>query len=113
MDKNITISGTVYEVKDLDFCNLMCDLESKGVNIIDFMRGGNRHILSFCRGLISVITGLSISDSGKLLANHLANGGELTEMTGIIGELMSEAGFGAAGQAESEEETGHETEEME
>ena len=104
MDKNITINGTVYEVKDLDFGNLMCDLESKGVNIIGFMQGGNQHILSFCRGLISVITGLSVSDSGKLLANHLASGGELTEMTGIIGELMSEAGFGEAGQAESEED---------
>lgn len=113
MNKSFTINGTVYEAKNLDFGNLMCDLESKDVNIIGFMQGGNNYILSFCRGLISIITGLSISDSGKLLAKHLANGGELTEMTGIIGELMAEAGFGAAGQAESEEETAHETEEME
>ncbi|MDY2627016.1 MAG: hypothetical protein SOW08_01675 [Lachnospiraceae bacterium] len=102
MDKNFTINGTVYAAKNLDFGNLMCDLEDRGVNIIGLMQGGNNYILSFCRGLISVITGLSTKDSGKLLAKHLASGGELTEMTGIIGELMAEDGFGAAGQAESE-----------
>ena len=113
MNKVITIDGTEYSMKNFDFGNLMCDLEGRGVNIIGLMQGGKNYILSFCRGLISIITGLSVKDSGKLLAKHLANGGELTEMTAIIGELMAEAGFGAAGQAESEEQTEHEAEEME
>lgn len=113
MDKSFTINGTVYAVKNLDFCNLLCDLEDRGVNITDLMQGGNKYQMSFCRGMISVITGLPTRDAGKLLAKHLANGGKVTEMTGIIGELMVEAGFGAAGQAKSEEETAHETDEME
>ena len=112
MDKNITINGTVYEAKNLDFGNLMCELEDKGVNILGFMQGGNKYLLSFCRGLISVITGLSTSDAGQLLAKHLANEGELTEMIAIIGELMAEAGFGAAGEAESGEKMANEAVKM-
>lgn len=95
MDKEITINGTVYNVKDLDFTNTMCEMEEQGIDVIGIMSGTNKQYISICRGLVSVITGLPAQSAGKLFTRHLANGGKLDEMLDIVSELMSEAGFKA------------------
>lgn len=86
----------VYPVADLDFTNLVCDLEGQGVDVMGMMDGGldRSKLMTMTRALLAVMTGLPTKEAGKLLTQHLGNGGSLEDIFSVFTEAMSDAGFG-------------------
>ena len=88
--------GQTYPVVDLDFTNLVCDLEGQGIDVMSMMDGGldRSKLMTMTRGLLAVMTGLPTREAGKLLTQHLSNGGSLEDIFGVFTESMADAGFG-------------------
>lgn len=96
--KNIVIKtnkgDVTFIVPELDFMNVACDLEEYGVNILGDMEGKT---LSICRALIAIITGEKDKyAAGKMLSEHIKNGGSLENILSVFREAMESAGFGQA-----------------
>lgn len=113
-EKKITIEGTVYNLpKDLDFTNVVCDFEDQGIDMIEFMDGSSKQGLSICRAFVMLVTGLPKEAAGIKLTRHLAKGGKLTDFLNIFRELMKDAGFGKAEEAQTEEAQTEDTPQIE
>ena len=86
------------KVVDLDFTNLMCDLEDRDVNVmglLDDKTRENMKIFKTIRAIIAVLTGTQdITDAGKMLSEHLKCGGSMDDIMGAFTEAMKTAGFG-------------------
>ncbi len=94
------INGVEYETKDLDFTNILCDLEDMDIDIMA-MNTDSMKPFSLCRGIVSVYTGeKDLRKCGKLLSDHLKNGGTLNEIIDPFTEAMEEAGFGNPAEEE-------------
>lgn len=93
------------KVADLDFTNLMCDLEDHDVDVmglLDEETRANMKIFKTIRALLAVLTGTKdLNEAGKILTEHLKYGGSADEIMGVFTEAMKNAGFGE----EAEEET--------
>jgi hypothetical protein len=88
------INGIDYENKELDFTNILCDLEDIGIDIMS-MGSDNIKPFTLCRGIVSVYTGeKELTKCGKILSEHLQNGGTLDELINPFMEAMEKAGFG-------------------
>ncbi len=95
------INGVEYDTKDLDFTNILCDLEDIGVDIMA-MDTKDMKPFNLCRAIVSVYTGeKDLRKCGKLLSEHLKNGGSLDEILDPFTEAMEEAGFGKTAEEES------------
>lgn len=104
MRKNMTINGITYKIDELDFSNVMCDLEERNVETLEILSGKTAHVFSFCRAFIDIVTGLdSLEASGKLLTKHIANGGKMEELLEVFLEMAIDAGFGDT-EAEEQDE---------
>ena len=86
----------VFPVAELDFTNLVCDLEGQGIDVMSMLDGGlNRaKLMTMTRGLLAVMTGLPATEAGKMLTQHLGNGGSLDDIFNVFSEAMADAGFG-------------------
>ena len=86
----------VYPVADLDFTNLVCDLEGQGIDVMSMLDNGfdRSKLMSTTRALLAVMTGLPVRDAGRMLTQHLSNGGSLEDIFGVFTEAMGDAGFG-------------------
>ncbi len=88
------------KVKELDFTNMMCDLEDNGVDVMALLDDDQRKsmkIFSTVRAIMGALTGTkSLKASGKMLSEHLANGGNIEEIMDSFTEVMAAAGFGGA-----------------
>ena len=99
-----TNNGVVeYMVDDLDFINIMCDLEEKNIDIMAMMNGesGGR-TFTFLRGIVAMLLGEDERTAGKKLSEHIRNGGTLDDVMETFAGLMNAAGFGEAEQTETE-----------
>lgn len=96
-----------YKVKNLDFTNVMCDLEDRGVDIMGMM--GNTGIpdnklFSTIRIILATLIGeTDLNVAGKVLTTHLKNGGKIDEILKAFTEVMENAGFGEASEDENQE----------
>lgn len=90
----------VYPVAELDFTNLVCDLEGQGVDVMSMMDGGldRTKLMTITRALLAVMTGLPVKEAGKMLTQHLSNGGSLDDIFGVFTDSMTDAGFGSRPQ---------------
>lgn len=86
----------LYPVVDLDFTNLVCDLEGQGIDVMSMLDGGldRTKLMTMTRALLAVMTGQPVREAGKLLTQHLGNGGSLDDIFGVFTEAMQDAGFG-------------------
>lgn len=86
----------VYPVAELDFTNLVCDLEGQGIDVMSMLEGGlsRAKLMTMTRGILAVMTGLPVTEAGKLLTQHLGNGGSLDDIFNVFSEAMANAGFG-------------------
>jgi hypothetical protein len=86
----------LFPVADLDFTNLVCDLEGQGVDVMSMLDGGvdRTKLMTMTRAILAVMTGLPVRDAGKMLTQHLGNGGSLEDIFGVFTEAMADAGFG-------------------
>ena len=99
----------VYPVADLDFTNLVCDLEAQGVDVMSMLDGGldRTKLMTITRALLAVMTGLPVREAGKMLTQHLGNGGSLDDIFGVFTEAMADAGFGNRPQDHKKPQTGN------
>lgn len=94
-----------YKVKDLDFTNVMCDLEDKGVDIMKMLNDGSiqdGRTFTTVRTLTAALIGEDdMKKAGTILSTHLRNGGSLDTIFEAFTEVMKSAGFGeTAGENE-------------
>ena len=86
------------KVTDLDFTNLMCDLEDHDVDVMGLLDDETREnmkIFKTIRAIIAVLTGTKdLTEAGKTLSEHLKYGGSMDEVMGAFTEAMKTAGFG-------------------
>lgn len=88
------INGKDYGNLDLDFTNVICDLEDIGIDIMS-MTGDTVKPFTLCRAIISVYTGeKDLKACGRILSEHLKGGGSLEEILDPFTEAMESAGFG-------------------
>ena len=90
----------VYPVADRDFTNLGCDLEGEGVDVMSMLDGGldRSKLMTMTRALLAVMTGVPVKDAGRMLTQHLGNGGSLEDICGVFSDAMADAGFGTSPQ---------------
>lgn len=86
------------KVAELDFTNLMCDLEDHDVDVMGLLDDDTREnmkIFKTIRAIIAVLTGTKdLTIAGKILSEHLKYGGSMDEVMGAFTEAMKTAGFG-------------------
>jgi len=86
------------KVADLDFTNLMCDLEDHDVDVMGLLDDDTREnmkIFKTIRAIIAVLTGTKdLTKAGKILSEHLKYGGSMDEVMEAFTEAMKTAGFG-------------------
>lgn len=87
--------------QELDFINLMCDLEDRGINIMSLVgddeNGGVEKLasVSTVRAILAALLGVKdLHTAGSILSEHLSNGGELTSIMDEFAEVMTNSGFG-------------------
>lgn len=98
-----------YKIKELDFTNVMCDLEDRGIDIMGMMNNNsfeNGKIFTTMRTITAALIGEDdLKAAGKVLTEHLANGGQMDEIFNAFTEVMQTAGFGGAAETEETTET--------
>ena len=103
-----TAKGTkAYKIKDLDFTNVMCDLEDRGIDIMGMMNDGglkDGKVFTTLRVITAAMIGEDdLKKAGRILSEHLKNGGEMDEIFNAFVEVMESAGFGGAAEEEQNE----------
>jgi hypothetical protein len=102
------INGKDYDdIKEVDFTNVLCDLEDRGIDIMGMARTGTMKFFSLARAIVSVYTGeKDLNECGKILSQHIKNGGDIDDIVVPFSEAMEAAGFGKkAAEEEPAEET--------
>ena len=86
----------VFPVKQLDFYNLVCDLEGEGVDVMSITNGtlDRGKLFTTVRALLAVMIGVPSAEAGKLIGEHLSNEGTLDDIFSVFVEAMNDAGFG-------------------
>lgn len=95
----MVINGKDYGNKDLDFTNVLCDLEDIDIDIMS-ITGDKIKPFTLCRGIVSVYTGIKdLNECGKILSEHLRNGGTMEDILDPFTEAMEASGFGSKAEA--------------
>ena len=91
-----------FPTKDIDFFNLVCELEGSGVDVMGLTDGNLKRdkIFTTMRALVAVLINVQLDEAGKLLSQHLKNGGGLDDIMNAFTGAMEDAGFGAAAEEE-------------
>lgn len=86
----------VFPVKELDFFNLVCDLEGQGIDVMTLTEGGldRNKLFTTLRALLSTLINVTPEEAGKLMTEHLANGGAIDTVFEVFTDAMTDAGFG-------------------
>lgn len=97
----------LYPIRDLDFTNLVCDLEGTGIDVMGIVDGNidRSKIFTTMRGLIAVMIGVEPVEAGKLMSEHLANDGSIEEIFEAFSQAMQDANFGATPQDHKKPQT--------
>ena len=95
-----------FPTKDLDFYNLVCELEGAGIDVMSLTDGNleRTKIFSTMRALLAVLINVQAETAGAYLSQHIRNGGALDDIMNAFTDAMSDAGFGAAPETEEVEE---------
>lgn len=93
-----------YKAKELDFTNVMCDLEENGIDVMGLLDEEQREkmkIFSTVRAILAALIEIKdLKAVGKILTEHLRNDGSMDEIMNAFVEVMESAGFGKAAEAE-------------
>ena len=87
-----------YKLKDLEFINVMCDLEDKGIPIYAMAQSGaldGAHAMGMIRTIFAVIIDEpDEKKAGAILSKHIRNGGSVDVVMDTFSALMGGGGFG-------------------
>lgn len=92
----------VYEVDELEFVNIMVDVEDKGVNVLDLISGVNPTIKAL-RTLLSAMTGEDEAVAGRMLSEHIMLGGDVNDIVSAFNLAGEEGGFGETAEEKKSE----------
>ena len=84
----IEINGKTYKPAEIDF-NAMCQMEEFGVSIFDADSKG----LSSLRAYFALSSGMSLTEAGVEIGQHLSKGGTLEELSDTFGKAVKDAIF--------------------
>lgn len=90
----------VYEIDQLEFINIMVDVEDKGVNVIGLITGNEPTVKSI-RTLLACMTHEDDAVAGRMLAEHMLLGGDLSDILRAFNEAGEEAGFGETAEVQT------------
>lgn len=100
------------KTKELDFTNMMCDLEDYDVDVMGLLDSETRSsmkIIKTIRAILAVLIGTKdLTEAGKALTEHLKYGGAMDEIIDAFTEEMETAGFGG-GAEETPKNSGKKT----
>ena len=100
------------KTKELDFTNMMCDLEDYDVDVMGLLDSETRSsmkIMKTIRAILAVLIGTKdLTEAGKALTEHLKYGGAMDEIIDAFTEAMETAGFGG-GAEETPKNSGKKT----
>lgn len=94
-----------FPTKDLDFYNLVCELEGAGIDVMSLTDGNleRTKIFSTMRALLAVLINVQKETAGNYLSQHIRNGGALDDIMAAFTDAMNDAGFGEAPETETEQ----------
>lgn len=100
------------KTKELDFTNMMCDLEDCDVDVMGLLDSETRSsmkIIKTIRAILAVLIGTKdLTEAGKALTEHFKYGGAMDEIIDAFTEAMETAGFGG-GAEETPKNSGKKT----
>lgn len=96
------------KTKELDFTNVMCDLEDNGVDVMGLLDDETREkmkVFNTMRAIMAAITGTEdLKTAGKMFSEHLKNGGSMDDIMNTFTEVMASAGFGEDAETDQKEQ---------
>ena len=97
----------LFPVKELDFYNLVCELEGVGIDVMSLTSGGldRGKLFTTVRALLAVMIDVPQKEAGVLIGQHIANEGSLEDVFGVFTEAMQDAGFGKTPQDHKKPQT--------
>ena len=102
-------ADVAYHIEDLDFINVMCDLEDKGIPVYAMAQTNSlegARAMNMIRTIFSVlINEPDQKRAGSILSKHIKNGGDINIVMDAFSEAMGSAGFGESPDETSEETT--------
>lgn len=93
-----------FPTKDLDFFNLVCELEASGIDVMGLTDGNleRTKIFSTMRALLATLINVPAETAGSYLSQHISHGGALDDVMEAFTGAMEDAGFGNAPAEEVE-----------
>ena len=89
--RKVIINGKEYTIPEVTF-DAVCDLEDAGLNLLD-LASGNVKLTVIARACVAWVTHTSPAGASKILAAHLADGGDLGSVVSPIWDAIEESGF--------------------
>ena len=91
MRRFVTINDREYEVPEVNF-DTICQLEESGIYLMNMDRN-ERKIATMIRALVAWVTGLDLKAASAEISEHIANGGNIMDITNEIIGAITDAGF--------------------
>ena len=88
MSDFITLNGRRIPAADADF-NFIVALEENNVPITEIQRKP----LSTAKAYVAYSAGIDPENAGRLINEHVVNGGDMTDIMEMIGKKVEESGF--------------------
>lgn len=88
MDRLLTLNGKTYKAAEFDL-NLMCDFEDSGITIEDI---GNK-MFNVIRQYVASSMGVDAKTAGREISEHIANGGNIEDISDTMSAAMQDSGF--------------------
>ena len=82
------ICGVTYKAVPIDF-NTVCALEDYGVSLTD---AGSKNLM-LIRAYVAVCAGVTPNEAGKMIEQHIVDGGDLESITAAFQKMVGESGF--------------------
>lgn len=87
MRTELVICDKKYEPKEITF-GVALELEELGVDIYSDFKP-----MRAIAGYVAVVVGCNIKEASKLIDKHIADGGDLEDISACFYEAMTESGF--------------------
>lgn len=88
MDRLLTLNGKTYKAIPFDL-NLICDYEDVGISLDDI----DKKMFNVIRQYVATSMNADPRTAGREISEHLANGGNLEDISNVMSEMMSDSGF--------------------
>ena len=96
---SLKLNGKIYNVSELDF-NKICDLEQMGADLFNV----RSNVMSTMRAFVALVVG-DADLAGQEIQEHIANGGDFTDIATALSDALAESSFFQQMQANKQKDT--------